>query len=163
MIKKINIIRGILIILLLIIFSTIFGFSNQNREKSSSLSRRVTEAIVEINPLTNKLSIEEKEKVVEDMHTVIRKLAHFFVYMVVGILLMLLCKTYEMKEIKRWIISIIVGGTYAMTDEFHQLFIQGRSGQFSDVILDTSGVFVGALIIYLIAKIAEKHKKSFTL
>lgn len=46
--KKINILRAILIILLLIMFGTIFNFSNQNGDKSGSLSREVTEKVTQI-------------------------------------------------------------------------------------------------------------------
>ena len=53
--KKINILRAILIILLLIMFGTIFNFSNQNGDKSGSLSREVTENnLVTAYPLLNR-------------------------------------------------------------------------------------------------------------
>ena len=42
---------------------------------------------------------------------------------------------------------------YACTDEFHQLFIAGRSGEFMDVMIDTMGVLNGALLALLIIKI----------
>ena len=42
---------------------------------------------------------------------------------------------------------------YAATDEFHQLFVPGRSGQLKDVLIDTAGGALGlgllALILYL--------------
>lgn len=44
-ISKINILRGILIILLLATFVRIFCFSNQNGTQSSGVSRKVTEIV----------------------------------------------------------------------------------------------------------------------
>ena len=42
---KLNIIRGILIVLILCVFFVIFGFSNQNSQTSGGTSQKVTEAI----------------------------------------------------------------------------------------------------------------------
>ena len=48
---------------------------------------------------------------------------------------------------------------YAVTDEIHQLFSDGRAFQASDVIIDTLGavVFIGVEI--LIIQIYQKNKK----
>ena len=145
--KRINIIRGILLIMLMGTFGIIFGFSNQNGETSGGLSRKVTEFIVEINPFNKNITEEQKELQIENLHPKIRKLAHFSIYTLVGILLMSLCMTYELKNIKRFFISLIFGIIYATTDEIHQLFIQGRSGNFIDVLIDTSGVLFGIILI----------------
>ena len=145
--KRINIIRGILLIMLVGTFGIIFGFSNQNGETSGGLSRKVTEFIVEINPFNKNITEEQKELQIENLHPKIRKLAHFSIYTLVGILLMSLCMTYELKNIKRFFISLIFGIIYATTDEIHQLFIQGRSGNFIDVLIDTSGVLFGIILI----------------
>lgn len=37
-------------------------------------------------------------------------------------------------------------------DEFHQTFITGRTGQFSDVIIDTIGASVGSIIYSIVYK-----------
>lgn len=155
---KINIIRTILVLLLIGTFGIIFGFSNQNGEKSGSISEKVTKWTIDTNPFTKNLSDEEKQIKVEKMHTVVRKLAHFSIYTVVGILLMSLCMTYRLKMKNRFLISLIIGFTYASTDEFHQLFIKGRSGQITDVMIDTSGVIVGILIILIISNIINNIK-----
>jgi VanZ family protein len=42
-----------------------------------------------------------------------------------------------------------------MSDEFHQLFIVGRSGQIKDVFIDTFGAIFVVFIIYLV----KKHQK----
>lgn len=42
------------------------------------------------------------------------------------------------------------GFFYACTDEFHQLFILGRSGQFTDVLIDSLGMLFGVLFFYFV-------------
>lgn len=157
MMSNINIIRAIIILLLIGTFIIIFGFSNQDGEKSGSISEKVTKWIVDINPITKNLPEEEKQIEVENMHTFIRKLAHFSIYTVVGILLMSLCMTYRLKMKNKFIISLLSGFIYASTDEIHQLFIKGRSGQISDVLLDTAGVIMGIFIVFLISRIIIKN------
>ena len=120
---KMTVFRIILIILLLWTFSVIFGFSNQNSEESGSLSQKVTKIIVDIWPSTKNLAENEKEGIIGELQPIIRKLAHFSIYTLVGILIMSLVSTYNLNLVKRWVISISTGFVYAMSDEFHQSFI----------------------------------------
>jgi len=48
---------------------------------------------------------------------------------------------------------------YAATDEFHQLFVPGRSGQVKDVLLDSCGAAVGVLILMLVAALIRFIRK----
>ena len=41
---------------------------------------------------------------------------------------------------------------YAISDEVHQLFVPGRSGQFKDVFLDSGGAIVGAALYRLFVR-----------
>ncbi len=151
---KLNIIRGILIILLAGTFYIIFGFSSQNATQSSGISKKVSETIVEI---TNKNKpTQEKNEIIKFLEPRIRKLAHFSIYTVVGFLLMTLCFTYKISINKKIIISLIFGFIYACSDELHQTFVVGRSGEARDVLIDTSGVFIGTLISYAFYKIYKK-------
>ncbi len=43
--------------------------------------------------------------------------------------------------------SWLTGTVYAMTDEFHQMFVAGRSCELRDVMIDSAGVLCGVLII----------------
>jgi len=54
---------------------------------------------------------------------------------------------------------------YASTDEIHQLFIPGRSGQFKDVCIDTAGTAIGLLLLAILLKIWRRHcaKRAHTL
>lgn len=125
-IKKLNIkiivIRIILIIMLFATFGIIFGFSNQNAEKSSSISRKITIAITKNIKSIQEKPEKEKASIISRIEKVVRKLAHFSIYTVVGILLMFLFETFSMEEINRFSISLIIGVIYASSDEIHQCF-----------------------------------------
>lgn len=156
---KINIIRGILIILLIITFGVIFKFSSQTGTKSSGVSQKVTEVVTSNIRSIQEKNEPEKEKIITHIEHIIRKIAHFSIYTVVGILIMSLCETYKIKELDKFSISIITGILYATSDEIHQIFTPGRSSMFTDVLIDTMGVLLGILMVLLIIKIVEICKK----
>ncbi len=156
---KVKVIRFILVLLLILTFGMIFNFSNQDSEKSGSTSQKVTEAITKDIKSIQKLNKNEKAKVIDKIEDVIRKIAHFSLYALIGFLLMALFSTYNINEKNKIISTIIIGAIYAISDEFHQSFISGRSGQVSDVFLDTLGVTVGGLFIILIIKTVKKFRK----
>lgn len=157
--KKINIIRIILIILLFITFARIFSFSNQNGVQSSGVSRKVTKILTNNIKKVQAMSKEEKEIFMNNAEKIIRKLAHFSIYTVVGFLMMALMSTYNAKTIIRVSISFGMGVIYAISDEIHQYFIPGRSGRAFDVIIDSFGVLTGICIIMIILYIITKIKK----
>ena len=156
---KLNIIRGILITALIAIFVTIFGFSNQNSTTSAGLSQKVTNFVVELIPSIKNMQELEKENVVDRIESIIRKIAHYSIYTLVGILLMGLMSTYNIKEFDRIAVSLIVGVVYASTDEIHQAFVPGRGPLVTDVILDSMGVLTGIFIFMLVVKMICKVRR----
>lgn len=157
----INILRIILIILLVCTFFIIFGFSSQNGEQSGGISRKVTETILKVSSKYNKLEEEEKEVVLHRTESIVRKMAHFSIYTVVGFLLMGLLSTYKLKDKWRMIMAIVIGILYAISDEFHQSFSPGRSPKITDVYIDTLGIIIGALFVILIRKIYKQFKLKY--
>ncbi len=51
--------------------------------------------------------------------------------------------------------AILISGMWAMLDEYHQLFVPGRFGSWTDVTLDLAGVLGAAL-----ASIAARHPRN---
>lgn len=86
----------------------------------------------------------------------IRKLAHFTEYFILGVLLWLDCCLLQKS---RWILPLGVGLAVASADEFFQTFIPGRSGQLTDVLIDGSGVLFAVALLYLLAW-ARRRKKA---
>ena len=162
---KINILRTILIILLLSTFNVIFGFSSQDSKESGSLSEKITLFVADKIPSIKEKTGQEKESIINRMEKIIRKLAHFSIYTIVGLLLMGLASTFNLNDGKKIIISLVIGIIYATSDEIHQSFVPGRSPQITDVMIDTMGVLLGILLIMLVlniySKVKGKTKKAF--
>ena len=155
---KINILRAILIILLIMVFIAIFNFSSQDGEKSGTLSREVTNRVTKDIKSIQELEENKKEEVLSKIEHIIRKIAHFSIYTLVGILMMSLMSTYNLKQIKRVGISFGVGVLYAISDEFHQSFTPDRTPLATDVCIDSCGVLVGIGIIIILLKLIKKIK-----
>lgn len=81
---------------------------------------------------------------------IIRKLAHFTEYMLLGIIFGLYY--FNINKKNYYIITIIHGLLVAIIDETIQLFIPGRAGLITDVLIDITGVIVGVIILTIIIK-----------
>ena len=120
--KKI-IIRVISIVILISTFFIIFKFSAQDGEESGGLSRKITVEFINRFSYTRNLSIEEKEQLIEQWHPIVRKLAHLSIYTIVGMCSMTFMCTFSLKLRTRLGTCLLVGMTYAITDEWHQSFV----------------------------------------
>lgn len=141
------------IILIIIWMIMIFIFSSQQGTESGDTSRKFTVAIIRV--LTGK-SLALDDSFVEGIQLVIRKLAHFTVYAIGGVLIM--NYAYEKDKInkkQKILYSVVFGAGYAVTDELHQFFVPGRSGNIFDVGIDTAGVITGVFIYLMLRKIIE--------
>ncbi len=142
----------------------IFMFSHQNAEISSDVSQGFTAKIIMFLAEHNLIDIpvsslglsETVSKIAENIDTIVRKLAHFSIYGVLGILIYELCLCYFNNK-KAILIALISCLVYAISDEIHQIFIPGRAGMITDVFLDFSGSLFGFSIYYFIFK--RRYKK----
>ena len=88
------------------------------------------------------------------MHGV-RKSAHFFGYFVLGGLSINFIRNYIFSRKKQVAFSVGFAALYAATDELHQLFVPGRTGRLMDVLIDTLGAALGALIVAYLLKLKQ--------
>lgn len=95
----------------------------------------------------------------EVMTFLVRKSAHIVAYFVLGILIFNIVKDFRLNRAKLAIaISTAVAFLYAVSDEFHQLFVQGRSCELRDVMIDTVAATIGICLYYLICRFtSSKH------
>ena len=128
--------KVVLGILLISWMTIIFLFSNQTMENSTSLSDSLLSNIIDIVSF-KKLNKHDKKITMEKLSIVIRKIAHFTEYFILGIILYFNLKLYSLDN--RLIIGIILCFLYASSDEIHQLFIDGRSARIFDIFIDTLG------------------------
>lgn len=147
--------RVLFLILLAIAFYIIFNFSAQDGEKSGSISEKITEVIVKVISKVKNMDINQQLRLIEKLHPIIRKLAHFGVYTVVGFSVMGFMCTFDMKNIFKLLISFSVGVTYAISDEIHQHFIPGRNASIIDVGIDSLGVLTGIFILIILIVFVE--------
>ena len=155
--KKNLILKRVLFLMMLVIaFYIIFNFSAQDGETSGSLSRKVTEFIVEVVSKVKTMDSTTRLHWIERVHPIVRKLAHFGVYTVVGFSVMGFMCTFDIRTIFKVIISFGVGVTYAILDEVHQYFVPGRGPSIIDVGIDSLGVILGIFLIIILIIFNER-------
>jgi len=148
--------RNILSIILILWMGLVFFFSHQQGDVSSKTSEGFIKQILEMIPGITNMSDVEKENLIENIHLIVRKLAHFSIYAVGGIIMFLWLIAYDFSIPKAFIMALGMCFIYAVSDEIHQTFIADRSGEIRDVCIDTLGALTGISIVLLLKKIKEK-------
>ncbi|WP_202709629.1 VanZ family protein [Sporosalibacterium faouarense] len=131
----------------------IFNMSSKVAEESNKLSKGITEIVIEkvdsINP-DNKFDVDS-------LNHIIRKNAHFFSYLVLGVLVINALRRSGASSYKSIILSLAICITYAISDEFHQAFVPGRGPQIKDVFIDSFGATIGVSIYLIINRLMTKR------
>lgn len=139
MIKKI-----LLWIAVIFVSIMIFGFSSTSGSESKNLSEKVTKKIVHLEE--NKEA--EEDVVFKKIHVFIRKMGHFLEFALLGALVFFLVKSYNASYVTCLVIALSYSLLFAITDEIHQLLVDGRDGKVLDVIIDFCGSFLSAGMCY---------------
>ncbi len=148
--KKEIIKKTIFGILIIIWMAVVFNFSSQQSKKSSNTSQTVIKTSLSQVKSFKKMEEPKQNELIEQLQHPTRKIAHFTIYTIGGLIIYNFFNTFNICNKKKIIYAIIFGMLYATTDEIHQLFIDGRSGQITDVLIDTAGVGFGCSIVYFI-------------
>ena len=135
--------------------SLIFCFSSQEADVSQSTSSRFIKTIVKIIDFGDKLSEKNIETISEKLSVFIRKTAHFSIYAILTLIFTLLLSQYKIYGMRQFLFALLFCFLYACSDEIHQLFVAGRSGEIKDVLLDTLGGAFGSAVI----KILNRERK----
>ena len=123
----------------------IYFFSQQTVNESIRLSSVATMVFTNILELFFPNSAFEEEYI----HHIVRKLAHFTIYFILGVLVSSLLNIGKRKGKKIVFITGICCLLFAISDETLQLFIYGRGAQVSDVLIDFTGASLGILYVYV--------------
>jgi VanZ family protein len=120
-------------------------FSNQKAEQSTEKSQSlVKNTIATVYKIFHPNANEEKiNEIVEKYDVPVRKIAHFTEFLILGTLVFFTLRLYNISSI---FIMILFCVAYATFDEFHQLFVQERSGNIIDIIIDSLGSISSILI-----------------
>lgn len=131
----------------------IWSFSSKNATESTADSDGVVEIV---NDVIEKVT----GKKVDVGSNPVRKLAHFFEFSVLGVLLFMTVHYFGAKSIPHRYAFGFGGGLFvSLTDECLQLFYEGRSAQVTDVLLDMSGVIAGFTVSLLVLRLYLKRIK----
>ena len=136
----------------------IFMMSQQNADVSTETSLRAGTVVAELLvPDYREWTPTEQRALAMRIDYPVRKLAHASEYTVLGILysLSVLSLSAEPRRRKLLCTAFPLGVLYAASDEFHQLFVPGRAGRVSDVLIDSSGVLLGIAIVSLFMHIKQ--------
>ena len=149
--KKRLIARIILTVLTVTAVAAIFYNSSLDADESTEQSSSL---LLAINQFFCSMGIP-----IELTETVLRKMAHFAEYTVLGALLSTTVYLYAQKRAKTLLIALPLGAVIATCDELIQLIPAGRSSEVRDVLIDFCGVLLASLIVTLITYFIDRRRK----
>lgn len=133
----------------------IYTSSAQIADDSNELSKGITQSIIEIVESIipgNVISMDS-------LNYLIRKSAHFFTYLILALLVLNAVRKSGVFGVKSFTISLAICALYAISDETHQLFVPGRGGQATDVLIDTFGAMFGIGIYGITSRVIHKENQ----
>lgn len=142
----------------------IFALSAQPAAESSGLSLHISEYMaekaVDILPheYTSGVSVHAIALLIQPM---LRKVAHVVEFALLGALLFLWARCWAFRRAA--LLAVGIGCLYAGLDEFHQLWVPGRGGQWADVLLDSSGVVAGIGFFMIVRRMRRVFRKAAAL
>lgn len=96
---------------------------------------------------------------VESFHTFVRKNAHFIAYFLLALLSLNAWRSTGFRGLTQLILGFGLCILFAVTDEIHQLFISGRSGEARDVLIDSAGAGLGVAVYSIAERIWKFRRK----
>ena len=130
----------------------IFRFSAQTGTESAKLSLTVSRYVVSGTEhcFGIRLTQEQLEQAIEQIHYYVRKLAHMAVYFILAVSVAFPLYVYGVRGIWLLLVAGVICVGYAGLDEYHQSFVAGRGPSAKDVVIDSIGVFLGIIFTRII-------------
>ena len=149
--KKSQVIYWLLVVLWL---GIIYYLSQQPAAVSADLSRNFVRQIIKGYHQLFALNLDAKtlNLLVIQVHKLVRKAAHVFLYYTLGFLVIKAFLVDKAPQIKLVLLALLFCMGYAAIDEWHQTFAAGRSGEIQDVLLDSAAAFLGIITGILIRR-----------
>ncbi len=153
--------KSFLLILIILCITFIFFNSSMNADQSIEESSRVAKAIEKAVDTLYKGNTPEKVTYFfkTTFNYVLRDLAHFIEFLILGILVMLYSDKFKMTFLRRFCFSILFCILIAIIDEIIQFFSPGRAFELYDLMLDGLGSIIGGILIILLWKIRKSSLK----
>ncbi len=129
----------------------IFAFSSREADVSTEQSMKLSYYLVEAGEFMGgkNLSPMEREMMAAAIDGPVRKAAHMmeFAILTFAVWFALVFWTNSAKML--YFSTVVFCVIYAASDEFHQLFVKGRAGRISDVLIDSTGVVIMSTILLI--------------
>lgn len=147
-------------VLALVWMCVIFAFSAQTSEESSEVSNDISYRIVNTTGLFFHLHIDEEKirEIANAMENFVRKTAHMTEYAILAVLLYVWLGRWRLSCLQRARTAAVLAVLYACSDEIHQLFVAGRAGRVSDVLIDSAGAVLALAVLLLKDRIAGRRR-----
>lgn len=129
----------------------IFYMSSQDGDASIATSLSVSEKI------TGK---DETYFAMDQLNMVVRDFAHLFEYAVLSFFVGVAVRVNGFTGKIRCIYMVLFGEVITFLDEFYQIFVPLRYGDWQDIFIDSVGVILVAVLSYLIEKSFLKKKSA---
>ena len=152
---KARAIKILWLILAVLWMGLIFRFSGQRAQVSSELSGSISYRMAVRAEEWFSFGWEEDAllQYTKAWEHPLRKIAHMTEYAILAVLFLGNFFQYPSTYKRKYLLAWICAAGYAATDEFHQLFVEGRSGQVSDVCIDSAGAFFGLCAVCVLLKL----------
>lgn len=121
--------------------------NTQSKLQSNSESKAASSNQPKVSKSGNKANVKQVK--LDSLDHIIRKNAHGFMYMVLALLVSSTLFTFNKKGKGAIVYILFICLFYAVTDEFHQSFVPGRTSLISDVLVDFCGALMGLIVFYL--------------
>lgn len=133
----------------LFIMGLIFYFSSRTGSQSNAQSDPIVFKFLDL--------FEISTKYLRVMIIIVRKSGHIIEYIMLGFFMLLAFYQNFTWTLKIKIFaSVFFSYLYALSDEWHQLFVAQRSGLFSDTLVDLVGIIIGVFLFVIILKINKR-------
>ena len=139
----------------------IYRFSDTPAIVSTNESVAVTEVILNFMGRFVPIDPFAKAYLIMVFEPYIRKIAHMTEFGVLFLLLLPPLNIFFTKRLPRVLVALAAAFLYACSDEYHQLFVEGRSGMIQDVAIDMIGVFIAMLLYLFLVMVVFVIKTAF--
>lgn len=155
---KLKIFRILSLFFLVSWMALIYFLSAQTANESSATSGNLVKWFLDFFYRDfYKLSTSQQTFLYENISFWVRKCAHLSIYFVLGVFSLLSFIGYRnMRLFTRCAVSIFICIAYALSDEWHQTFISGRSGELRDVVIDSAGALLGVFCCLFIVSMSSR-------
>lgn len=126
--------------LVILWMALIFIMSHQTQETTDAMSQGTAETVLSIfNPGYDDAALSEATQIIQNI-------GHAFLYLILAMLVSWAFGSLNIVDFKNALLAFLVCALYAASDEWHQAFVPGRISQFSDFLIDLTGIAAGIFL-----------------